>query len=77
MEVEVKLYAYLREYCPGDKHIFKLDMEPSATVNQVVQRLEIPATMERLSFVNGHHVPDETELVEGDSILFVTPLEGG
>ena len=77
MQVEVKLYAYLRKYAPGDEHIFKLDLNPSATVETVVQRLGIPETLGRLTLVNGRHVQDDRTLKAGDTVVFLTPLEGG
>ena len=77
MEVEVKLYAYLKEYAPGDSHIFKLDLAHPSTVKQVVQKLGIPSTLGRLTLVNGRHAQDDTELASGDTVVFLTPLEGG
>ena len=77
MQVEVKLYAYLRKYAPGDEHIFNLHLDAAATVETVVEKLGIPATLGRLTLVNGRHTKDNRKLKAGDTIVFLTPLEGG
>ncbi len=77
MKVEIKLYAYLRKYAPGDKNVFVLDVTPGTTVGHVVERLSIPPEEGRLTLVNGRHVKDEIQLKDDDTLVFLTPMEGG
>ena len=44
---------------------------------RVVEKLGIPETLGRLTLVNGRHAQDNTSLKAGDTVVFLTPLEGG
>lgn len=79
MKVEVSLFATLAAYLPpdtaGDRVV--LDVPDGSTVGQVVRTFPIPAGHEFMTVVNGHDVPSEHVLAEGDSLTLFPPLAGG
>ena len=54
-----------------------LELEDGATAAAVVQTLNIPSTEPRLTLINGKHAKDDTELYDGDTLVLLTPVEGG
>ncbi len=77
MRIEVELIAFIQKYAPGGKHVFDMDLQSGATVTTVVEKLGIPDTEPRLTLINGSHAQDDTELHEGDTLVLLTPVEGG
>ncbi|OFV82306.1 MAG: hypothetical protein A2W26_08105 [Acidobacteria bacterium RBG_16_64_8] len=79
MQVNVVLFGPYSRLLPGesrDGHV-TLEVEVSATVEQVLDRLEIPPEGRTYVTVNGRHVGLEILLSEGDEIGVIVPLGGG
>ncbi|MGD0233563.1 MAG: MoaD/ThiS family protein [Syntrophorhabdales bacterium] len=74
MRVTVKLFATLRE---GRFSVETLDLEPGATVENVVRRLNISEKEAALTFVNSRHVDPSAEITDGDTLSIFPPVGGG
>lgn len=79
MKVAVHLFATLARYLPADAigDGLAMKVEPGTTVGDVIRSLGIPARFELVSVVNGHDVPLEHPLAEGDVLSLFPPLAGG
>jgi molybdopterin converting factor small subunit len=77
MRIEVELIAFIQKYAPDGKSVFDMDLPEGATVTTVVKKLGIPNTEPRLTLINGGHTTDDTELHDGDTLVLLTPVEGG
>ena len=77
MKIEVELIAFIQKYAPDGKSVFDVELEDGATAAAVVQALNIPDTEPRLTLINGKHAKDDTELHDGDTLVLLTPVEGG
>lgn len=73
MEVNVKLFAYLREGRFCEK---KTNMEDSSCVIDVIEKCDLPVEQIRLCFVNGRHAKSDCILHDGDCVSFF-PHVGG
>ena len=74
MRVIVKLFATLRE---GRFSVETLDLEPGATVANIVRRLNISDKEAALIFRNGRHTDLSAELADGDTLSIFPPIGGG
>ncbi len=74
-EVQVNLYATLRQYIGGAASK-KVEIEPGQTVEQVLQRLRIPVEQTRILFVNNRS-STLAQRLEGGEQLGVFPAIGG
>jgi len=74
MRITIRLFASLRQGHSGEE---SLDVEPGATVHQVIERLEVPEDRVTLIFVNGRHAEPDLELAEGDAVALFPPVGGG
>ncbi|MDA8219603.1 MAG: DUF1786 family protein [Dehalococcoidales bacterium] len=79
MEVEVRLFASLREYLPGVKtgEGTRLALPEGATVADLFAALAVPAEEVRQTFVNGRVVEPQRVLQEGDRVGIFPPVGGG
>lgn len=79
MRVEVRLFATLAAFLPpcGRQGAATLDVPETSTVRDVVQRLGIPADLERVTLVNGGDAVPERPLHPGDVVTVFPPLSGG
>ena len=79
MKVEVQLFATLAGYLPvgatGDG--VTLELPEGTTVGDVTRSLEIPDDLDCVTVVNGHDVPSERRLIDGDVVSMFPPLAGG
>ena len=79
MKVEVRLFATLTAFLPPgavDDGVI-LDIPGGSTVGAVVRSLKIPPDFEFMTVVNGHDVPPEHVLSDGDALALFPPLAGG
>lgn len=79
MTISVALFAYLSAYQPdgqGGRHARPLEIEPGATVADVIAQLGLPDGP-RVVFVNGCHAPDDYVFAEGDRLAIFPPVAGG
>ena len=81
MEIEVKLFAFLRRYLPkGNKGLsFKMQLREPTSVIEVLRELEVPdeAILSTMIFmINGVRAEKEQILSDGD-VLSVVPVASG
>lgn len=74
MLISVKCYATLRGYQPEDG---ALEVEESASVRTVLQKLGLPGEEAKVVFVNGRHASLDHALNEGDKIALFPSVGGG
>lgn len=79
MKVEVQLFATLAAYLPPDgrEGAATLDVPDRSTVHDVIQRLGLPADLERVTLVNGGDATPDRSLSSGDVLALFPPLAGG
>jgi sulfur carrier protein len=79
MEIEVKLFATLRDYLPKGSGRFSCKMEVggSTRVQDVLSRLKIPEEIPKIILVNGVHGKKEQILKDGDILSIFPPVAGG
>jgi molybdopterin converting factor small subunit len=79
MEIEVKLFATLRDYLPKGSGQFscKVEIDSTDTVKHVLERLEIPDEMPKIILVNGVHSNLDRVLKFGDVLSVFPPVAGG
>ena len=74
MRVTVKLFATLRE---GRFTTDTLELQPGATVESVIRRLNISPNEAALLLLNSRHANLSTELSDGDTLAIFPPVGGG
>ena len=79
MEIEVKLFATLRDYLPKGSGQFscKVEIDSADTVRDVLDRLSIPEEMPKIILVNGVHSNLDQVLKFGDVLSVFPPVAGG
>jgi molybdopterin converting factor small subunit len=84
MKITFKLFATLTDYLPVQarySNVVELDVEPQATISQIIEPFGMPPNLVHLVLVNGKYVapvlrPSQT-LVEGDVLAIWPPIAGG
>ncbi|HXD99640.1 MAG TPA: MoaD/ThiS family protein [Candidatus Acidoferrum sp.] len=79
MRVQVQLFATLAAFLPSDSRdgAAILDIPDRSTVHDVIQRLGLPADLERVMLVNGGDATPDRTLHPGDVVAVFPPLAGG
>jgi molybdopterin synthase sulfur carrier subunit len=79
MEIEVKLFATLRDYLPKGSSRFscKMEVDGSTRVQDILFRLKIPEEIPKIILINGVHGKKEQLLKEGDVLSVFPPVAGG
>jgi len=79
MEIEVKLFATLRDYLPKGSTRFscKMEIEGGTQVQDILEKLRIPKEFPKIILVNGVHGKKEQILKEGDVLSVFPPVAGG
>jgi len=79
MEVEVKLFATLRDYLPkgSDRFSCKMSVDGHTRIQDILSRLNIPEEMPKIILVNGVHGKNDQVLKEGDVVSIFPPVAGG
>ena len=79
MEIEVKLFATLRDYLPkgSGKFSCKLELNSTDTVGDVLKKLKIPDEIPKIILVNGVHSNLDRVLKLGDVLSVFPPVAGG
>ena len=80
--VTFKLYASLTDLLPaGAKdHQVAVEVAAHATIQQVIDRYQIPPKMQHLVLLNGVYIEPEArnaELADGDTLAVWPPVAGG
>ncbi|WP_045210933.1 MoaD/ThiS family protein [Desulfonatronovibrio magnus] len=74
MNIEVKCYATLSQYEPDQG---SLEMQPGATLGDVLRTLSIPSADVKIMFINGHHSPLDKPLQDNDRVGIFPAIGGG
>jgi molybdopterin converting factor small subunit len=79
MEIEVKLFATLRDYLPKGSSRFscKMEIDDHTRVQDILSRLKIPEEIPKIILINGLHRKKEEILKEGDVLSIFPPVAGG
>ena len=79
MKIEINLYASLAPYSPvGEGRGPRiLEVEPGATIWEILKRLGVPLESVKIIFLNGVHAEGGEVLKEGDRIGVFPPVAGG
>jgi molybdopterin converting factor small subunit len=79
MEIEVKLFATLRDYLPPGSSRFscRLGIAEATSIEEVLKRLAIPEDTPKIILVNGIHAGKGDTLKEGDVLSVFPPVAGG
>lgn len=79
MDIEVRLFANLAELLPpGSKNKrAKINVNEGTTVQDLLEKLKIPANVTNVIMVNGIHKSKDTKLNEGDVVSIIPPITGG
>ena len=79
MEIEVKLFATLRDYLPKGSSRFscKVEIDPQTRIQDILSRLKIPDELPKIILVNGIHGKKDQVLKEGDVLSIFPPVAGG
>lgn len=87
MQVQLRLFASLRDILPGDpvehRGRTRLDLPANTTVQQLLDQLEIEPRMAQMLLVNGLQIARkaseraEVTLSDGDVVSVFPPLAGG
>jgi sulfur-carrier protein len=79
MEIEVKLFATLRDYLPEGSSRFSCKMEigSQTRIEDILSKLNIPDDVPKIILVNGVHGKKEQVLKEGDILSIFPPVAGG
>lgn len=79
MEIEVKLFATLRDYLPKGSGRFscRMEIDGQTRVEEILKRLNIPEEIPKIILINGIHGKKEQLLKEGDVLSIFPPVAGG
>ena len=79
MDIEVKLFATLRDYLPKGSSRFscKMEVDGRTRIQDVLLKLKIPDEIPKIILVNGIHGKLEQVLKEGDVMSVFPPVAGG
>jgi len=79
MEIEVKLFATLRDYLPkgSDRFSCKLEIDGTTRIQDILSRLKIPEDIPKIILLNGIHGKEDQVLKEGDVLSIFPPVAGG
>ena len=79
MEIEVKLFATLRDYLPKGSSRFscKMEIDGQTQVQDILSKLKVPEEIPKILLVNGIHAKKEQILKEGDVLSIFPPVAGG
>ncbi len=79
MEIEVKLFADMRQYVPKEigHHFFKIEISSTNTVKDILKRLGIPDELPKVVLVNGVHSSSSRPIEDGSVISIFSMISGG
>lgn len=83
MRITFKLYATLSDYLPaGQRHnAVELDIDPSTTIGELIERFNLPKKLVHLVLVNGVYVEPSQRMARtleaGDALAIWPPVAGG
>jgi molybdopterin converting factor small subunit len=79
MEVQVKLFATLRDYLPknSDGKSCQMEIDETTNIEQIITQLKIPEEIPKIILVNGLQGSMDQTLKEGDVVSIFPPVAGG
>jgi molybdopterin converting factor small subunit len=80
MRIQVKLYASLECYMPGERGSTSfryVEVAEGTTVGEFLHMIHVPADTVKLIFLNGIHAQMDQALQEGDRLGVFPPVAGG
>lgn len=82
MQITFKLFATLSGYLPPTavKHAVTVEVDETATPNQLIDRFSVPRAEVHLVLVNGVYLAEkerDTPLQAGDALAIWPPVAGG
>jgi molybdopterin synthase sulfur carrier subunit len=79
MRARIKLFATLGRYHPGSLPgtPFEVDIPESATLAELIQKLDLPPDEIKIIYVNGRTQPADYVLQPGDDVGIFPPVGGG
>jgi len=77
MRVHVELFLHLRRYGSAAQGPREVELPTGATVADLLARLEIPPTVQKVVLVEGRLRPADAALRDGETVAVFPPLEGG
>jgi sulfur carrier protein ThiS len=79
MPLQIRLFAFLRQFVPGyDPHKgLALEISPGTTTAQVIQHLSLPPEDVTLILVDGVHRQPDFQLQGNERVAFFPPIGGG
>jgi molybdopterin converting factor small subunit len=76
-QVSVKIAGHAREYFPGGRDEFALDLDAAVSVRELLSRLGVSTELVMAVFVDGQLVDKDTTVAPGANVILVTPPSGG
>jgi sulfur carrier protein ThiS len=77
MIITIKSYASMKRYSVDLPAGGRLEIPEGTSVHDVLQQLNVPAELPKITLVNGRHRSQDHPLRPGDVLVFFPPLEGG
>ena len=84
MPITFKLYATLQDYLPVEarkQNALQVEIDEATTIQQLIDRHNLPAKSCHLVLVDGHFVPPEARasriLKNGETVAIWPPIAGG
>lgn len=84
MKLTFKMYASLVQYLPpeAERNIVQIDIDPAASVHDIIDRYQVPREKAHLVLVNGVYIEPEQRdepglLKEHDVLALWPPVAGG
>jgi len=80
MRIQVRLYASLERFMPGEKDrssFYDMEVDEGTTAGEFLHALHVPAETVKLIFLNGIHAQADQILKEGDRLGVFPPVAGG
>ena len=79
MRVRVKLIATYRDHLPPGTvgNVTEVDVQPDATVREILTPFGIPLDESSVIIVNGFTVPLDSTVSEGDMVAAFSAIAGG
>jgi len=79
LRVELRLYASLRKYLPGEAPdgTCQIELDEGATIKSLFAAIHLPADAPKIIFLNGIHARGDEVLKEGDRVGAFPPVAGG
>ena len=74
MEIEIRLFASLRNYA-NDKS--KIVLEDGANVSDFIERIGVPPSEVAIILVNGRHAHQDQRLHDGEAVALFPAIAGG